>query len=105
MLNVMKIKLFIFAVLIALGTGSSAWAYSSDSSDNLSILQRDREYEQALRLQASPDKAITPAKVLRWISALAGHAMLTAPSQTEFQPIVNVRDSHVRIIAQIAYKF
>ncbi len=64
----------------------------------------DRSYEAALRYEASADKAVTPAKVIRWLLQRQGQSV-GAPSSTEFLPIVNVHDSKVRLIAAIAYKF
>ena len=84
--------------LPAAGAGTSA------SNQGRITLDRDTTYEQNLRWQASADKTVTPAKVLRWITRLSGQDA-PAPGQTEFQPIVNVNDSHIRVIAAIAYKF
>jgi hypothetical protein len=67
--------------------------------------ERDRSYEQALRYEASADKTITPAKVLRWFNSFLGHSVVSKPSATEFQPIVNVQNSRVRVVAALAYKF
>ena len=67
-------------------------------------LQLDSSYDQQLQYQASADKIITPAKVMRWIMGLRGDPV-PAPSSTEFQPIVNVQDARVRVVAAIAYKF
>ena len=79
-----------------------AWAF--DTNKETAPLDRDITYEQNLRWEAGPDKTITPAKVLRWMTSLRGQTP-SAPSNTEFVPIVNVHDSRVRIIAAIAYKF
>ncbi len=77
---------------------------SSDDSHGRMLLLRDATYERDLQWEASADKAITPAKVIRWMMGLHGQ-ILSAPSQTEFQPIVNAHNGQVRLIAAIAYKF
>ena len=69
------------------------------------LLHRDYGYEENLRVQASVDNKITPARVIRWMRSLAGHAITAAPSATEFEPIVNVHEGRVRIIAAFNYKF
>jgi hypothetical protein len=68
------------------------------------LLQRDETYEQNLRWEASADKNVTPAKVMRWIMGLRGQA-LSAPSSTEFQPIFKTENGHIRAVAAIAFKF
>ena len=68
-------------------------------------LLRDSTYEQFLHYQASPDTAITPARVLRWMNSLMGHTNVAAPSNLEFQPVLRVNDNQKQIIAQFAYKF
>ncbi len=100
-MKILKISIVILSVAL----GVSQKGFARPSADHFSIIQHDTAYEQALRFEASADKAITPAKVLRWILGLRGHAVLSAPSPTEFQPIVNVNNDNVRIIAAIAYKF
>jgi len=94
--------LFILSSVILGLLTSGAWA--DTLNQGRTILDRDATYEQDLRWEASPDKTITPAKVLRWVTQLRGQAV-SAPSPTEFQPIVNVYNSHVRLVAAIAYKF
>lgn len=69
-----------------------------------SVVAHDHSYNQALRYEASVDKTITPAKVMRWLLQMRGRNP-GLPSPTEFQPSVNVKNSNVRIIAAIAYKF
>ena len=73
------------------------------AQDNL--IHRDRAYEETLRFEASADNNITPAKVIRWLCSMTGHAMAAAPSPAEFQPIVDVNEGRVRVIASINYKF
>ncbi len=68
-------------------------------------LQRDPVYEQNLRYLASADTAITPAKVLRWVNSLMGHASRRAPSNIDFEPIFRAHDNQQQIIAQLDYKF
>jgi len=64
--------------------------------------ERDRTLERALRWEASADKTITPQKVIRHL--FGGNKNAPLPS-TEFQPIVNVHNERVQVIASIAYKF
>ena len=80
----------------------AAWA--SPTSQGRVPLFLDETYDADLKWEASADKAITPAKVLRWIMGLRGQ-IVTAPSPTEFQPIVNAHNGYVQIIAAIAFKF
>ncbi len=70
-------------------------------------LDRDktRTGEQDLRWEAGNDKIITPAKVIRWMTSLRSGQTAAESSQAEFRPIVNVYESHLRVIAAIAYKF
>jgi len=94
-----------WSALLVLGCIQGVAAQSAVDSTSTNWLNRDQAYEQDLRYLAGPDTAITPAKVLRWVSSLMGHPMLSAPSNTEFQPIVEAHDTRVRILACIAYKF
>lgn len=66
-------------------------------------LERDHSFERALRWEASADKTITPQKVIRHLFADKNNPQ--AEPSTEFQPIVNVKDDRVRVVAAIAYKF
>jgi hypothetical protein len=68
------------------------------------VMQHNTSIEEALKYEASADKTITPAKVIRWMLSSRGQT-LSAPSPTEFQPIVTVHNGQVRIIAALAYKF
>jgi len=95
------IRIILGSCTICLAT-QVGWA--SPESQGRMLLLRDATYERDLQWEASADKAITPAKVIRWIMGLHGE-ILSAPSPTEFQPIVNAHDGQVRIIAAIAYKF
>ncbi len=88
-------------VTAALGT-SSLWARPSGREGP--VVRRDYTYEQDLRWQAGADQAITPAKVLRWLRGMTQTQILSS-STPEFQPIVNVHNSRVRLIAAIAFKF
>ncbi len=74
-------------------------------TSNEVLLHRDRGLEESLRQESTADQAITPAKVFRWIRSFSGHALTTVPSNTEFQPIVNVYNGQVRVIAAVNYKF
>lgn len=97
----MKRTLLILNVMLLLAaSGARADSYNQGRV----VLLRDSTYEQNLRWEASADKTITPAKVLRWLMGFRGQA-LSAPSPTEFQPIFNTQNGHIRIIAAIAYKF
>ena len=73
-------------------------------ADSRATFTQDRTYEAYLHYQANPDKALTPARVIRWLLQMNGR-QVGPPSSTEFQPIVQVHDSQVRAIATIAYKF
>jgi hypothetical protein len=106
----MRIKLFMKApahlVLASLILGLPAGSAWATSSDEVKIpFDRDATYERDLAWENSADKTVTPAKVMRWITSLRGQAPVSAPSSTEFQPIVNAHDGQVRLIAAIAYKF
>lgn len=94
----MKIRNAIFLSLSLLFTTVGIAAASTPA------FQEDRTYEERLRYEASADKSITPAKVIRWLMQKQGKSIGEA-SNTEFLPIVNVYNSKVRIIAAIAYKF
>jgi hypothetical protein len=85
--------------VLALGAASAQAAPRS-------LVSRDAQYEQFLRYEASADKTLTPAKVIRWLRGnLQMESLLSSPSKTEFQPIVQVHDAKVRVLATIAYKF
>jgi hypothetical protein len=91
-------------ILFVLTLVAAPKAFAQSQGSNCPF-QRDAFYEQVLRIQASPDEKITPARVLRWLNSLMGRTILSAPSATEFQPVVNVNDGRVRVIAQLSYKF
>lgn len=74
------------------------------ASKTLTTFEHDFAYEQALRYEASADKAITPAKVIRWLTLRSG-GNPGAPSSTEFVPTVDMNESKMRIMAAVAYKF
>ncbi len=67
-------------------------------------LDRDTTYEQNLKRENGADKTVTPAKVIRWMMNMRGQ-QAPAPSSTEFVPIVNAHDGHIRLVAALAYKF
>ncbi len=92
----------IVSLILASLLSKGAWA--SPTNQGRAPLDRDTTYEQNLKWESSADKAITPAKVIRWMMSFRGQT-LAAPSRTEFQPIVNAHDGQVRLIAAIAYKF
>jgi len=96
----LKFTIASFAALILV----PAVALAQGGPGSQPYLQLDSGYDQMLQYQASADHTITPAKVIRWIMGLRGDPV-SAPSSTEFQPIVNVKDARVRIVAAIAYKF
>ena len=96
-------KIGLATFLMTAGLTSKACAASA-VSESASMIQHDVSYEQALKYEAGADKTITPAKVIRWVMGLRGQ-VVSAPSQTEFQPIVNAHEGHVRVVFAIAYKF
>jgi hypothetical protein len=100
-------RILAIAILIGAGLAGSAHAESAiyTRTDMSNLLQRDATYEQNLRYLASADTAITPARVLRWMSGLMGHRVIARPSDFEFQPVLRVHDSQKQIVAQLAYKF
>lgn len=107
-------KIFVLGSLILAGGTLPVMAQAdfmirvvSDAQPSVQpIIQRDINYERDLRILANPDQTITPARVLQWLKSLTGHtSLISTPSRTEFQPILNVADDHVRIVATIAYKF
>ena|ERR1019366_3129538 len=98
-----KVLRVILSSMVIAQVAQAAMAFSDDTHGR-TLLLRDATYERDLQWEASADKAITPAKVIRWMMGLHGQ-ILRAPSQTEFQPIVNAHDGQVRLIAAIAYKF
>ncbi len=76
------------------------------TSNSEIIFHRDAAYEQDLKIIASPDQTITPARVLRWLGALMAHTSFApSTSSTEFEPIINVDNTHIRVVAALAYKF
>ena len=90
----------IFLGLLACG----AWAAAPISQGRVPV-QRDPTLEENLRWEASDDQAITPARVLRYLTGMRGSKIFTTDSSTEFIPVVNVYDSRYRVIAAIAFKF
>jgi hypothetical protein len=102
-MNWLKVSSIMLA--ISLGCAGSLYAQDNASPSTRLTLQRDTVYEQYLQYQASPDKAITPAKVLRWVNSLMGHTSVGLPSNFEFQPIVRANENQKQVIAQFAYKF
>jgi hypothetical protein len=91
--------------LIFLGLSiSGAWAGPPVGQGRVP-LQRDPTLENNLRWEASDDQAITPARVIRYLMGMRGSQVFDSQSPIEFVPIVNVKDSRVRAIAAIAYKF
>ena len=99
----LKVSWIILAV--SLGCVGNLYAQEASAPTTRLSLQRNSTYEQYLHFQASPDTAITPARVLRWMNALMGHSNLASPSNFEFQPVLRVNDTQKQIIAQFAYKF
>jgi hypothetical protein len=98
----MHSRLIARCVCIGLLT-SVAWA--DPPSSGRTVIDRDKTYEENLRWQASDDQTITPSRVIRWMRGVRGAAVFASVSPAEFQPIVNVKDSRVRIVATIAFKF
>jgi hypothetical protein len=97
-----KMIRFIFGSLLLCLVTQTGWA-AADTQGRM-LLLRDATYERDLQWEASADKAVTPAKVWRWIMGLHGQ-ITSAPSPTEFQPIVNAHNGQVVLVATIAYKF
>jgi hypothetical protein len=95
------VRLILGSLLLCLAT-QAGWA-ASDTQGRM-LLLRDATYERDLQWENSADKAVTPAKVWRWIMGLHGQ-ITSAPSPTEFQPIVNVHNGQTILVAAIAYKF
>src|SRR5438477_10697617 len=95
------VRLIAGSIVLCLVT-QVGWAFS-ENPGRVPLL-RDATYERDLQWEAGADKTITPAKVIRWIMGLRGQN-LTAPSPTEFQPIVRAHDGQTVYIAAIAYKF
>ena len=87
-------------VALALGLGTSSLFAAPN------VVQLDPSYNQMLHFESTPDQAITPAKVLRWINSLINNTPLSKDTSSfEFQPIVHIRNNDANIIAAIAYKF
>ena len=98
------LKIMIVGCVVAAGMSRPCFAYPGNQESH--YFERDTSYEQALKYEASADKTVTPAKVLRWVMGLRGQVVTAPPpSRTEFQPIVNAHDGHVRLIAALAFKF
>lgn len=69
-------------------------------------LHRDSLYEQSLRYENSVDKAITPARALRWVRSMMGGHVDTREPVTEFRPIVNASETAgLKVLATVVYKF
>lgn len=95
-------KFIMCTAVFGLMTGA-LWAASNDHESG--IVRRDKTYEQNLRWEASDDKTITPSRVIRWMRGARGAAVFATVTPAEFQPIVNVENTRVRVVATIAYKF
>ena len=95
------VRLILGSFVICLAS-QAGWAYSENFGRTL--LQRDATYERDLQWEASADKAVTPAKVIRWIMGMRGQTV-SAPSPIEFQPIINSHNGQSIYVAAIAYKF
>jgi hypothetical protein len=91
--------------MISLGFTGSVCAEEFTYSHKHLSLYRDTTYEQFLHFQASPDTAITPARVLRWINSLMGYTQTPSASNVEIQPIVRANNFQKQFIFQIAYTF
>jgi hypothetical protein len=100
-MRLVKERNILFLVLLML---MAVRAGASPMATGRVPLERDQTYEQDLRYESSADQTVTPAKVIRWIMGLRGQ-VVPAPRPTEFQPIVNAHDGHIRLIAAIAFKF
>jgi len=90
--------LIVIGLILGVGCGTIQAAIS---------LSRDASYEEKLRYAAAPSEPMTPQRFLRWVAQLSGHPhqWASTPSDTEFQPIVNIQNDRLRIVAAIAHKF
>ena len=86
-------------IALAVCAGASGAAHAESR-----YVLRDASYEEYLRVRANPDEKITPIRVIRWMRGLAGQ-QVSAPSATEFQPVVDANKDKVRIIAALSIKF
>jgi hypothetical protein len=93
-------KTVLIGFLALFQAGTACWGYAGPS-----VLHLDSTYDQELRYEAGADKTVTPSKVIRWIMGFNGQTITTPPSNVDFQPIVKVHDSNVKLIAAIAIKF
>ncbi len=92
------------SLLLNLGIGLAIPAQGSNSREALHPLHWSQQ--EAFEWQSHGDSSITPLKVIRWI----GNKLLDTPialthPKAEFQPTINVQQSHVRVIGSIAYRF
>jgi len=101
--TLMKKITYIILSSLVLGFAGRPACATTTSQGRVPLLL-DQTYDADLRWEASADKTITPAKVIRWMMGLRGQAV-SAPSATEFQPIINAHDGQIRYIAAIAFKF
>jgi hypothetical protein len=101
------VRLRVFACLAALVLAclQPLMAQETTPSDNNGLIRRDASYEQYLRIRASDDNTITPARVINWLDSLFGSDTAYKPARTEFQPVVDANNSQVRVVARWAYKF
>src|SRR5258708_668813 len=104
-MSLRKIMVPGYLALVLLPASALGYSHSEATYQHV-VIHRDTTYEQDLHYQASADKAITPVRVVHWLMGLtSGHTDPATPSRVEFQPIVHVHDSDVRIIAAINFKF
>src|ERR1051326_8736975 len=95
------VRVMLKGLILGLLTGG-AWAASS--APEKTPLRRDATYEENLRWQASDDRTITPTRVIRWMRGVRGSAVFAAVTPAEFQPLVNVENTKVRVVGTIAFK-
>jgi hypothetical protein len=97
----------LWLLLSALLLPSAGWCRPAAADPHgETLFNRDQEYEQNLRYSARADKAITPARVLRWLRGVGDPVKaFTEGPRTEFRPIVKANESQVQVIAAVSYKF
>jgi len=95
-----RIARLILGSFIVCLTTQAGWAYSQETHV---YIHRDRTYERDLQWEAGADKAITPARVIRWMMGQRGES--STPSNMEFQPVIHAHDGTMAYLATIVYKF
>ena len=76
-----KIARLIYGSAIIGLVAQAGWAFTPITVS----IDLDQTYDRNLKWEASADKEVTPAKVIRWMRGMRGE-QLSAPSSTEFNP-------------------